>query len=52
MTQKPALKFLTVLDSCGHFQFSNKQPLNADVYFLEKAKYYIYIIMFLQKLMV
>ena len=52
ITRKRALKFLTVLDSRGHFWFSNKQPLNANIHFLEKSKYYFYIIIFLQKLVV
>ena len=52
MTHKRALKFLTALNSGGKFWFSNKLPLNANVYFLEKSKYYTYIIMFLQKLVV
>ena len=38
MTQKRALKFLTVLDSRGHFRFNNEQPLHANEHFLEKSK--------------
>ena len=34
ITHKRALKFLAVLDSLGHFRFSNKQPLNGNVHFL------------------
>ena len=52
MTHERALKFLTTLDSRGHFLFSNKQSLNANVDFLEKSKLYAYIIMFLQNLVV
>ena len=52
MTQKRALKFLTVLDSRDYYRFGNKQPLNANIHFFEKSKYYTYIIMFLQKLVV
>ena len=52
MTHKQALKLLTALDSHGHFWFNNKQPLNANVHFLEKSKCFTYIIMSLQKLVV
>ena len=52
MTHKRASKLLAVLDSRGHFRFSNRQPLNANIHFFEKSKYYICIIMFLQKLVV
>ena len=52
LTQKRALKFRTVLNSRGQFRFSNEQSLNADVHFLEKSKYYTYIIIFLQELVV
>ena len=38
MTHKRALKFLTVLDSCGPFRFINKQSLNANVHFFKKSK--------------
>ena len=49
MTHKRALKFLTDLNSLGHFPFSNKQPLKAKARFLEKSKYYTYLIMFRKK---
>ena len=55
MTHKRVLKFLTARGphpSRAHFRFSNKQPLNANVHFLEISKYYAKIIIFLQKLMV
>ena len=54
MNYKGALKFFTALDSRGHFRFSNKSgsALNANAHFLEKVKYYTYIIMLLQKLVV
>ena len=52
MTHERASKFLATLDSRGHFLFINKQPLNANIDFLEKTKYYTYIIMFLQKIVV
>ena len=52
MIHKRALKFLPVLNSRGHFRFSNKQPLSTNVHFLKKTKYYTYIIMFPQKLVV
>ena len=46
MTPKRALKFLTITNSRGHFWFGSKHPLSANVSFLEKSKYYAYIIMF------
>ena len=52
MTHKRTLKFLTVLNSRGHFRFRKKQPLNANLRFLEKSKYYAYTLMFLEKLVV
>ena len=52
MIPKRALKLLNDLDSRGQFWFSNKQPLNANVHFLEKSKYYAYTIMFLKILVV
>ena len=52
MTHKRALKFLSALNSSGNFRFSNKQPRNANIIFLEKSKYYAYMLMFLQKVMV
>ena len=50
MTHKRVLKFLMVLNSCGQFRFSNKQPAKVKIYLV--AEYYIYIITFLQKLVV
>ena len=50
MTHKRTLKFRTDLDSYGHFRSKTKEPLNANVPFLENSKYYAYINMFLQKL--
>ena len=52
MTHQRTLKFFKVLDSHGHFRFSNKQSLKANVHFLEKSKHYTYIIMFLEKIVV
>ena len=50
MTHKRSLKFLTVLNSHGHFRFGSNKPVNANVHLLEKSKYYTCIIMFLQKI--